>query len=203
MSKRQSELVKQMNDKDVLLHLYLTQLMIIILAIIMGYFLFDSISNFKDLWIMDIKDILFIGGGLALFVICIDLIFMKILPESMFDDGGINEKVFKNRPFWHIVIISMVVSVAEEILFRGVIQTHFGLLTASIVFAILHIRYLTKWFLFVFVVSLSFLIGYVFEVTQNLWVVIFAHFLIDAVFAIIIRLKYIRESENSVEHNID
>jgi uncharacterized protein len=77
-------------------------------------------------------------------------------------------------------------------LFRGVIQTHFGLFVASIVFALLHVRYLEKWFLFVMVVLLSFFLGYIYQWTNSLWVTIFAHFLIDFILAIDIRLHYVR-----------
>lgn len=84
------------------------------------------------------------------------------------------------------------IAFSEELLFRGVIQTHFGLFVASTVFALLHVRYLEKLFLFAMVVLLSFFLGYIYELTNSLWVTIFAHFLIDFVLAVDIRLNYIR-----------
>lgn len=86
----------------------------------------------------------------------------------------------------------MLIAFSEELLFRGVIQTHFGLLMASAIFAALHVRYLSKWFLFTMVVLLSFFLGYLYDVTGNLWVTIFAHFLIDFVLAVHIRLDYLQ-----------
>ncbi len=196
MAKRQAELINEMEDKEVLFHLYLTQLMIIILSSIIGFFLFEDLDSFLDLWEWNIKEILLFGGGSAIIVISIDSVLMKVLPKHMYDDGGINEKVFKKRPVWHTFIICLLVALSEELFFRGVLQTHFGYLIASIVFAILHFRYLFKWALLLVVISLSFYIGWIYIITENLLVTIFMHFLIDFVFALMIRINYLRTVSN-------
>lgn len=196
MAKRQAELINQMEDKEVLFHLYLTQLMIIILSSIIGFFLFEDLESFFNLWEWNMKEILLFGGGSAIIVISIDSVLMKVLPKHMYDDGGINEKVFKNRPVWHTLIICLLVALSEELFFRGVLQTHFGYLIASIVFAILHFRYLFKWALLLVVISLSFYIGWIYIITGNLLVTIFMHFLIDFVFALMIRINYLRTVSN-------
>lgn len=193
MAKRQADLINEMEDREVLFHLYLTQIIIIILAFIIGLFLFEDLDSFFAIWKGNIKEVLLFGGGSAIIVIVIDFILMKVLPKDMYDDGGINEKVFRNRPVWHIFIICVIVAFSEELLFRGVIQTHFGYLIASIVFAVLHIRYLFKWALLIVVISLSFYIGWIYIETENILVTIFMHFMIDFVFALIIRMKYLRE----------
>lgn len=196
MAKSQSELINQMGDKEVLFHLYLTQLMIIILTGIIGFFLFEDLESFFDLWEWNTKEILLFGGGSAIIVISIDSILMKVLPKHLYDDGGINEKVFQNRPVWHAFIICLLVALSEELFFRGVLQTNFGYFIASIVFAILHFRYLFKWALLLVVISLSFYIGWIYIITENLLVTIFMHFLIDFVFALIIRIKFLRTVPN-------
>ena len=61
---------------------------------------------------------------------------MKVLPSHYYDDGGLNERIFRGRSVIEIAVISSVVSIAEEILFRGVIQTHVGLIISSIIFAL-------------------------------------------------------------------
>ncbi|UTW69753.1 CPBP family intramembrane metalloprotease [Anaerobacillus sp. HL2] len=71
------------------------------------------------------------------------------------------------------------IAFAEELLFRGVIQTQFGIIPASILFAIIHFRYLRKPILFIITVSLSFFLGWLYLVTENLLVPIFTHFVID------------------------
>lgn len=196
MANRQADLINEMEDREVLLHLYLTQFIIIFLAVLIGFFLFEDLDSFFKIWKLNLKEILLFGGGSAIIVLVLDMILMKILPEHMYDDGGINEKVFRRRPVWHIFIICFIVAISEEIFFRGVIQTHFGYVIASIVFAVLHIRYLYKWALLLEVILLSFYIGWIYFVTENLLVTIFMHFLIDFVFALMIRFKYLREVSN-------
>ncbi|WP_332327105.1 CPBP family intramembrane glutamic endopeptidase [Metabacillus litoralis] len=125
-----------------------------------------------------------------------DFSIFKLAPQDLVDDGGINEKIFEKRSIPHIFFLTAVIAVSEEILFRGVIQTHFGLWMASIIFAILHFRYLSKWLLFLMVISISILLGYVYELTANLFTTILAHYLIDLVFAIQIRWQYVRGGKN-------
>jgi membrane protease YdiL (CAAX protease family) len=88
--------------------------------------------------------------------------------------------------------LTALIAISEEILFRGVLQTHFGIWVASLIFAILHFRYLSKWLLFTMVVSISFLLGIVYDLTETLYTTIIAHFLIDLVFAIQIRLQFVK-----------
>ncbi|MCH1624783.1 CPBP family intramembrane glutamic endopeptidase [Ferdinandcohnia quinoae] len=189
MGKRQADIIKELTDKQVLFHLYLTQIVVLIVSLIIGYLLFDNIDSFLNLW--DLKDIniILVGGSTAVIVIMIDFMLMKYLPKSMYDDGGINERIFQNRGIAHIFGLCLLIALAEEILFRGVIQTHFGIMIASIIFALLHIRYLYKWVLLISVVLLSFLLGYIYEVTGNLAITVFAHFMIDFVFAVKIRME--------------
>ncbi|MGO4888216.1 CPBP family intramembrane glutamic endopeptidase [Anaerobacillus sp. MEB173] len=189
---RQSELIKNMTDKELLLNVYVSQLGMLVLALVIGFFLFDSWSEMFELFIWDPQQIVILGGGLAAAVIIIELILIKLLPKDMFDDGGINEKVFINRSISHIFVLSLVIAFAEEILFRGVLQTHIGLVPASILFALIHVRYLGKVLLFSVTVILSFLLGWLFYMTNNLLVPIFCHFLIDFVLGLLIRLRYIK-----------
>ncbi|ALF11353.1 CPBP family intramembrane glutamic endopeptidase [Parageobacillus thermoglucosidasius] len=189
--RRQSEQIRMMSDREVLIHLYVTQLLLIIMSAIAGFFLFD-LAAFRKIWHFDAATVLMFGGGSAVIVLSIDFLSIRYLPEHWYDDGGINEKIFENRSIPHIFFLCLLIAFSEELLFRGVIQTHFGLFVASTVFALLHVRYLEKLFLFAMVVLLSFFLGYIYELTNSLWVTIFAHFLIDFVLAVDIRLNYIR-----------
>ncbi|WP_456278501.1 CPBP family intramembrane glutamic endopeptidase [Bacillus sp. AK128] len=192
--KNQADLIEHMTDKEVLSHLYLTQFFLLASASVIGFFLFDS-KEFQSIWQLDIPEILLYGGITALGVVFIDLWLMKTLPDHLFDDGGINNRVFQKRSYLHIFVLCWIIAIAEEWLFRGVIQTHFGLVIASIIFAILHVRYLKKWVLFIIVISLSFLLGILYEITENLFVTIFAHFLIDFIFGVKIRKDYLIAKE--------
>jgi uncharacterized protein len=189
--KRQAELIQTMSDKEVLIHLYMTQLLLLFLSFIIGLFFFDW-ESFGQLWQFSFYDVIVYGGGSALIVLIVDFLLMHYLPEDWYDDGGVNEKIFQTRSIPHIFFLCLLIAFSEEILFRGVIQTNFGLIMASIIFAVLHVRYLAKMFLFMVVVLLSFFLGYIYELTHSLWVTIFSHFLIDFILAVKIRFDYVQ-----------
>lgn len=195
MSRKQEDIVKELTDKEILFHLYLTQLLLLVISLIIGFFLFENMSSFLSIWKVKQYEILIFGGGTAIIVIIFDIMMMKLLPKSMYDDGGINDRIFQKRSIPHIFLLCLIISVTEEILFRGILQTHFGLYIASIVFALLHVRYLKKWVLLVSVILISFLLGIVYEITNNLWVTIFAHFFIDFVSATKIRIDYLSKDK--------
>jgi len=190
--KKQNELIKQLTDKQIVQNLYFTQFLLIVISFIIGIFLFRDVRDFLHLFhIRDLRFIYF-GTGTALLVIIVDFFIFKLAPKDLVDDGGINEKLFEKRSIPHIIFLTALIAVSEEILFRGVIQSHFGIWIASLIFAVLHFRYLSRWLLFFMVISISFLLGVVYEMTENLYSTILAHFLIDLVFAIQIRVQYVR-----------
>ncbi|MCM3440835.1 lysostaphin resistance A-like protein [Metabacillus halosaccharovorans] len=192
MFKNQNELIKQLTDKQIVQNLYFTQLLLICFSFVLGIFLFHDVYEFFQLFQKRDLQFIYYGIGTALFVIIVDFIIFKLAPKNLVDDGGINEKIFQKRSVPHIIFLTALIAVSEEILFRGVIQTHFGLWIASLIFAVLHFRYLSKWLLFIMVISISFLLGVVYEITENLYTTILAHFLIDLIFAIQIRVQYVR-----------
>ncbi|CAH0182572.1 hypothetical protein SRABI96_01469 [Peribacillus sp. Bi96] len=189
MKNKQAELIKQLTDKQLLYNLFLTQIILLTLAVFLGIILFKERSAFFDLFIFDDLNILLIGIPAGIVVVLIDILLMKVTPSSYQDDGGINERIFSHLSYTMIFVVALVVAISEEVLFRGVLQTHFGLLWTSIIFAAVHYRYLFNWFLFLNVLVLSFFIGLLFEWTNNIMVTITAHFLIDFILGIIIRSK--------------
>ncbi|MGG7617902.1 lysostaphin resistance A-like protein [Bacillus coreaensis] len=189
MNNKYEELIDELSDKELLKHLYMTQVILGVLSIVMGYFLFDSLKPFLDLFDWNDPFIWWVGIPAGLLIVCIDAMFMKFLPSSYYDDGGLNEKLFSKRKGWEILFISVIVATSEEILFRGIIQTHFGLIVSSVIFAVIHYRYLFNWFLFLNITLLSFFIGVIYEWTGNLLVTIAMHFVIDALLGFIIKRK--------------
>lgn len=187
--KTQSEIIRQMSDKEITLQLILTQLIILGMALIGSVFLFETFWNdWAHQFNVTGEQLLWFGVIPGLMVLLIDFILMYLLPKRMYDDGGINIKVFKNRSIPGIIVITLLVALSEEMLFRGVLHTQFGYITASLLFAVMHIRYLTKIVLFISVLFVSFFIGYMFEMTGSLTVTITAHFIIDVCLALSIRL---------------
>src|SRR5699024_9531099 len=122
-------------------------------------------------------------------VVCIDAVLMYFLPGRYYDDGGINRRIFANRSIFGIFKLVLMIAVAEELLFRGVLQTTVGYILASTIFALIHIRYLTKPVLLASVFLVSFYLGYMYELTGNLLTTITAHFIIDFLSGLLIRLQ--------------
>ena len=188
MKNKYTELIKGLTDKELMFHLYMTQLILLALSFILGIFLFDHLSFLQNIKFFDSK-ILLIGVPAGIIIVLVDMILMRMLPPSYYDDGGLNERIFKNKSIVHIAFIAAFVAVSEELLFRGIIQTKTGLIFASIIFAIIHYRYLFNWFLFSNIVLLSFFIGLVYEWTNNLAVTIIMHFIIDFLLGLFIKFK--------------
>ncbi len=190
MKKNYRELIKELSDKELLQSLYVTQVLLLSVAAVLGAIFFEDVSTFIQLFNWQDSNILFIGGVWGIAVVGLDLLFDKILPPHLSDDGGVNERIFQNRSIIQIGFIACGIAFSEEILFRGILQTNFGLIVSSSLFAIIHFRYLFNWFLFLNITVLSFFIGYLYDMTENLSVTIFMHFLIDFLLGVIIRIKY-------------
>ncbi len=184
------ELIKGLSDKELSFHLFLTQFLLLAVSAILSIFLFDSYTDFIDLFQWNDPLILQVGAVAGIAVVLMDLTLMKFLPPSVYDDGGLNERIFRNKDIFQIAVIAALVAVSEEILFRGIIQTHTGLVISSIIFALVHYRYLFNWFLFLNIVFLSFVIGYIYLKTGNLAVTIMMHFIIDFLLGLTIRIRY-------------
>ncbi|MFF2448756.1 CPBP family intramembrane glutamic endopeptidase [Neobacillus sp. NPDC058068] len=188
MKKKYNELITNLTDKELLFHLYMTQIILLAISIILGFLLFDHFFYLSKIYLKDIH-IAIIGIPAGVAVVIIDIVLMKLLPASFYDDGGLNERIFRKRSFIHIMVIAGFVAFSEELLFRGIIQTKVGLILASIIFAIIHYRYLFNWFLFLNIILLSFIIGVIYEWTDNLAVTIVMHFVIDFLLGIYIKLR--------------
>lgn len=137
----------------------------------------------------DISQIFFYGVITGVIIVGIDIMLIFIFSKKYYDDGGINERIFKSESIAYIFFISLAVAISEELLFRGVIQTTFGYVFASILFAFIHFRYLKKPVLLISILFVSFYIGYMFEITGNLLVTITAHFIVDFLLGLVIRFQ--------------
>src|SRR5690625_1211867 len=151
----------------------------------------DCINLFE----FNLYDILYYGVLPAFIIILINIILDRFVPKQFLDDGGINEKLFSNQSVYSIFIIADVVAISEELLFRGVVQTTYGYLFASLLFAAIHIRYLKKPVLLLGVIGTSFYIGYLYELTYNLNVTITTNIINDSILGLINKYK-IRGDKN-------
>ncbi|MBA9085391.1 hypothetical protein FHR92_001857 [Fontibacillus solani] len=180
----------QLNERLLLINLYITQGLTLFIGLVILFFQKrNPISLFK---LPENINFIYFGLGLAGIMFLVDMILSKFVSEDSMDDGGINEMLFKKRPLWHIALISIIVAICEELLFRGAIQHGIGPYWTSILFAVIHIRYLKHWIPTGWVFISSYGLGYIYILTGTLWAPILCHFLIDFVSGIVIR--YRRES---------
>src|SRR5690625_3686701 len=186
---KQNEILQNISDEDLKKSLLFSQALILLISLILSFILFDHFSDWFQYLKFNLKEIIYYGLIPGLIIVIIDLVLMKILPKRYLDDGGINERVFQNRSVPDIFLLALTIAIAEELLFRGVIQTTFGYFTASIIFALVHFRYLKKPVLFISVLLLSFYIGFLFKITGNLLVTITMHFIIDFLLGLVIRFQ--------------
>lgn len=179
--------VDQLSDKMLLVNLYLTQALTLIIGIIIvilqGRNVIDLFA-WPTTWEFAVW-----GGGLGVAVILVNLGISKFVPEEAADDGGVNERMFKGRPVWHIAILALIIAICEELLFRGALQHMFGAYWTSILFAAIHVRYLRHWIPTGLVFSISYGLGWTMTYTGTIWAPIAAHFLIDFVMGCMIRLR--------------
>lgn len=195
MKNRYHDIIKELTDRELIFHLYLTQLILLAVSFILGLFIYRNLSFFYDLFNWQDQAIFKIGVMAGLLVVLLDLLLMRVLPNKFYDDGGLNERIFQNRNVFHIAVIAFIVSYSEELLFRGIIQTQFGLIAASIIFALIHYRYLFNWFLFCNIFTLSFVIGLLYSWTGNLAVTFIMHFIVDFLLGLFIMIKN-KKSQN-------
>lgn len=178
---------EQLTDRLLLANLYLTQGLTLLVGLIWIW-----LQGRNPLTLLKLPtDLNFVwwGLGLAAAMLVVDLFISRVVPDNSMDDGGINEMIFKNRPIWHIVIITLIVGVCEELLFRGALQYAFGPYWTSIIFAAIHFRYLRHWIPTGWVFVSSYALGYIYIESGTLWAPILCHFMIDLISGLIISLR--------------
>ncbi|WP_217592724.1 type II CAAX endopeptidase family protein [Cohnella sp. GbtcB17] len=183
--------VDELSDKLLLVNLYATQALTVIIGL--AWVFFQGQNILEIFRIQGSLSFLYWGAGLAALVVAFDIGISRWIPDEAKDDGGVNERIFRNRPLWHIALICAVVSVCEELLFRGAMQHAFGPYWTSIIFAAIHVRYLRHWIPTGMVFAISYGLGWLLMYTGTIWAPIFTHFLVDLTMGIII--KYRREEE--------
>ncbi|MBO8170656.1 MAG: CPBP family intramembrane metalloprotease [Bacillaceae bacterium] len=184
--------IKQIDEYLLLVNLYLTQALTLSTGFIIYYiFYFRQGLDLNRFFQSDdvLRDI-GIGLALGLVFVGVNLLAERFLPEKYFDDGGINEKIFSGRHPVHIFLISFIVAVSEEFLFRVMIQPLMGIFWTSVLFTLIHVRYLRYWIMPLMVFVISYVLGWSYNITENAWTPIVAHMTVDLILGLWIRLGW-------------
>ena len=177
----------QLTDRLLLLNLYLTQGLTLIIGLV--WIFLQKRNPFELFLLPNSVNFMTWGIGLAAIMLLVDFVLSRVVKEDELDDGGINRMLFRDRPLWHIIVISAIVAICEELLFRGAIQYAIGPYWTSIIFALIHIRYLKHWLPTGWVFLSSYGLGMIYIYSGTIWAPILCHFLIDCISGMVIRYR--------------
>ncbi len=187
---RRIQNLDQIDDRTLYLNLVLTQGILLVIGLLLYYVFLKEKKPLGHLFhLEDLNVAIMSGVSLAAVTIGVDLILMRWAPKGYFDDGGINERIFKNLAWWQIFVLALGVAFIEEWLFRTVLQNIVGWFWASLIFAFIHVRYWSRWLFALLILLISFSLGGLYAWTLSFWSVFTAHFLIDFCLGIIIRYR--------------
>lgn len=176
--------IEEISDRVLLLNLYLTQAIVLTAACVLLWW--QGRFNL-NLWESESWTVWLWGIAAGLVIVCVDLVLSRFFPDFMLDDGGINEKLFRNRPMWHIFVMTLVIAVCEELLFRGALQPVLGIFWTSILFTLIHFRYLKQWMMTILVFCISLGLGGLVVWTGSLVTSTVAHFVVDFSLGVLLR----------------
>lgn len=173
---------QEMDEANLRLNLWLTQGLVLAIAAGSSLF-FHGAGGTKELFAAPDWPGIGLAAGVALLIVLASIAMDRYLPSSWQDDGSVNEMVFGSMSPWMTLLVCISVGVGEEWLFRGVVQPFAGNLWTSVIFTVIHVRYLKKPLLFISVFLTSLSLGWLFQREGTLWPSIFAHIAIDLLLA--------------------
>jgi len=180
--------LEQLDDRTLLLNLWLTQGIVLLIALLGSWFLYTKTEFWQLLLTMHPS---YLGYAVLLIVLVVasNIIIEKTVPPSWVDDGGMNERIFRSLSIPTTFLLCVAVGISEEWLFRGVIHELIGNVWTSILFTAIHFRYLQKPILIGMVFLTSYLLGILFTWTNSLITVMFVHATINFVLALFLKYK--------------
>lgn len=171
-------------EKQVMVSFYITQLSLLVIALPLmwwqgklnwGYF---GVNNIH-MWIW--------GTVVGLGIVFFEFVLIRVVPEKWLDDGGINRLLFRRRSPLHIFFIAALAALAEELFFRGAVQHWLGIWWTTLLFVLVHTRYLRQWVLVSFVGLISLLFGWLVQWSGTLAPAIAAHWTVDFLMGLYLR----------------
>ncbi|MCZ0701837.1 membrane protease YdiL (CAAX protease family) [Natronobacillus azotifigens] len=196
MIDKQQVWIEQMTSKQIRLHVYATQGLLLLLSILLLLLFSSPTEHFIDLFDWSSGEILYLGVVPSFSLVVLEIVLYRVIPSSHWDDGGVNQIVFRDISMRELIGLTLMIAFCEELLFRGVLQPLIGYIGASLLFACIHFRYVKKPFLLMIIIMLSFGLGFMFEHTGNLLVSITAHFVINFCLG-----SYIRYTDGGINHD--
>lgn len=120
------------------------------------------------------------AGGVGLFFTHLILMYpgTDVNPIFRYVFKPFKESLLTKIPSLHVedmVFIAILSGIGEEILFRGWLQTQFGIVVASVLFGLIHIWGKEGIGYGIYAIGMGFVLGYLFQYTGSLWAPVMAH----------------------------
>ncbi|MTT31246.1 CPBP family intramembrane metalloprotease [Terrilactibacillus sp. BCM23-1] len=182
---------KQLNalsDQEIKHALIQTQLILLLISVMWILIYKNNWPYWKKVLTIRGDDHLFIFGVLpALVVVLLQIIIDKSVPRHWFDDDGMNERMMRALSIPELFLFMGLVAFSEELLFRGLIQSTFGIWITTLCFAVIHVRYLKKPLVIFVLVLISLLLSWLFAKTNSLIIPMVVHFIIDLLLGLLLK----------------
>jgi len=176
--------------KMMVVNLIVSQLLLIVLAVILQ-FIFNKQLCFEEIFLLNFTTYtIFIGIFSSVLLLLIQLAFFKFISaERLFEQ--INAYLLQNFSLKELSLIFLVGAISEEFLFRATIQPKIGILLGSLIFTVVHFRYLRKILILIEVFIIGLVLGLSYYLTSSIWVPIFCHFLVNLTTAFLYKIGYL------------
>lgn len=185
---------KQLNalsDREIKHALIQTQFILLLISAIWILVYKNNWTYWKKVLTIRGDDHLFTYGILpALVVVLLQIIIDKSVPRHWFDDDGINERMMQALSIPELFLFMGLVAFSEELLFRGLIQSTFGIWITTLCFVVIHVRYLKKPLVIVVLVLISLLLSWLFTKTNSLIIPMITHYVIDLLLGILLKQQF-------------
>lgn len=141
----------------------------------------------------DARQVLGLGTILGLLAVAMQIGIAVFLPERLWADDGTNA-FFTRLSYAHIVLLMALTALGEELFFRAAIQSLLlgwipsvavGLAVAAAVFAVAHVRYVTRPVLLAGAWGIGLLLGWGYWFTGSIWTAVWAHFLVNVTMTVL------------------
>ncbi|RME02744.1 MAG: CPBP family intramembrane metalloprotease [Planctomycetota bacterium] len=160
-------------------------------------------SLWQHLWHKPIWNLL-LGMGIGLIVVTLS----QLSSNSLSWAKKMEERFcpfFANLTLKHIFLLALLSSIGEELFFRGAMQPVFGITLTSLIFGSLHILppnegekldIFSKYSWTIFAIAMGFLLGYMYEFSQNILAPISTHFWVNFLNMYFLSTKYTQNPQN-------
>ncbi|MGV3488950.1 MAG: CPBP family intramembrane glutamic endopeptidase [Tuberibacillus sp.] len=187
MKKREPVNLDQLSDRDIIKNFYYSQGLLFFIACVCFVIFRNNLPGLSTLFSFSFFDFFVLGVGSGVMIALIEWVIDHLVPESWFDDGGINKRIFKAFTYAQVIVAMLVVALVEEFLFRGIIQSAFGWAVASLLFGFIHVRYIKKPLMLIVALGLGFYLGWLYMAAESLIPPITAHFFIDVILGFVLK----------------